>query len=517
LLPRTVVERANRAGGIVYDTVRRAPLKLGLDLRGGMHLDLEIDESQGVVTDKADAIDRALKVVRNRIDEFGVTEPIVQKQGTERIVVELPGIDDPERAKTLLQKNAYLTFQITDETQALQRVAGRLDAILRQRGISAATIGDTAAAGTKVSLFTKVDSARGDSARTDTSTVSGAFSTLVQAGQIPGEYFIAAKDYPLFERALADSAVQAAMPPGKVLRWASDSLGAEFRRFYVLDERPIIDGQYLVDARPQQDPMQGTIVSFQFNPEGGRRFRNETGKHVNDNMAIVLDDRVMTAPTIQEAIGARGQITLGMGRPIEEAQDLALVLRAGQLPVPLKIAQVRTIGPSLGADSIDASARAGMIALALIVLIMALYYRFSGLLAIAGLMMYVLFTMAILASFNATLTLPGLAGFVLSIGIAVDANILIFERIREELVGGKTVRLAIDEGFKHAWNAIIDSAVTTALTAAVLYQFGTGPVRGFAVTLIAGIAASLFTAIFVVRTFYLMYLTRKRATDTLSI
>lgn len=513
LLPRQVIERSNRNGTVTYDTLRRTPLKLGLDLRGGMHVDLEIDESKGTVSDKADAIDKALKVVRTRIDQFGVSEPIVQKSGNERIVVELPGIEDPERAKSLLQKNAFLTFQITDETQALERVAGRLDAILKERGISANTVGgDTSK---KTSIFTKVDSAGKDSTKKDT-TASGIFSNRVASFGAPGVYRIAEADYPLFERALADSVVQAALPPGKVIRWGSDSVGTGVRTLYVLDEQPIIDGQYLVDARPQQDPIQGTVVSFTFNPEGGRRFRNQTAKHVHDYMAIVLDDRVMSAPTINEAIGARGQITLGR-RSIAEAQDLALVLRAGSLPVPLRIAQVRTIGPSLGADSIHDAVRAGAIAIGLIILVMAFYYRFSGLLAIAGLILYVIFTLAILASFNATLTLPGLAGFVLSIGIAVDANILIFERIREELVGGKTIRLAIDEGFKHAWNAIIDSNVSTALTAAVLYQFGTGPVRGFAVTLLAGIVASLFTAIFVVRTFYLMYLARKRETETLSI
>jgi preprotein translocase subunit SecD len=516
LMPRQVVERSNRGGTVVYDTLRRTPLKLGLDLRGGMHVELEIDESQGSVADKADAIDKALKVVRTRIDEFGVSEPIVQKSGNDRIVVELPGMEDPERAKSLLQKNAFLTFQITDETQALERVAGRLDAILKERGITQVSLSDSGQSPTKVSIFTKVDSAARDSTAVD-STASGIFSTKVGNAGVPGVYRVAEGDYPLFERALRDSAVQSALPPGKVLRWGADSVGIGYRTLYMLDERPIIDGGYLLDARPQQDPVNGTLVSFEFNSEGGRIFRNQTGKHVHDYMAIVLDDKVMSAPTIQEAIGARGQITLGPGRSIAEAQDLALVLRAGSLPVPLRIAQVRTIGPSLGADSIHDSVRAGVIAIALIVLVMAIYYKFSGLLAIVSLLLYVLFTLAILASFNATLTLPGLAGFVLSIGIAVDANILIFERIREELVGGKTVRLAIDEGFKHAWNAIIDSAVSTALTAAVLYQFGTGSVRGFAVTLLAGIVASLFTAIFVVRTFYLVYLTRKREGEALSI
>jgi preprotein translocase subunit SecD len=234
-------------------------------------------------------------------------------------------------------------------------------------------------------------------------------------------------------------------------------------------------------------------------------------------MAIILDSRVMgRPPIIQSAIGTRGQITMG-GKDLAAAQDLSLVLRAGALPVPLRVAEVRSIGPSMGQDSINAGIRAGVIAVVLVILIMVVYYRFSGVLAVAALGLYVLYTLAALAGFDAVLTMPGLAGFVLSIGIAVDANVLIFERIREEMVRGKTIRTSIDEGFRHAMPAIIDSNVSTILTAAVLYQYGTGPVKGFAVTLIAGIAASLFTSIFVVRTFYLLWLQRSRGAQTLSI
>jgi preprotein translocase subunit SecD len=227
----------------------------------------------------------------------------------------------------------------------------------------------------------------------------------------------------------------------------------------------------------------------------------------------------MSAPVIQSSIGTRGQITMGRTNDVQAAQDLALVLRAGALPVPLKVAEVRQIGASLGKDSIAKARVAGIIAVGLVILIMAFYYKFSGLLAIGGLALYILYTLAALAGFDAVLTLPGLAGFVLSIGIAVDANVLIFERIREELERGKTVRTAIDEGFRHALPAIVDSNVSTLLTAAVLYQFGTGPVKGFAVTLIAGIVASMITSIFVVRTFYLIWLNRPRgaAPQTLSI
>jgi preprotein translocase subunit SecD len=234
-------------------------------------------------------------------------------------------------------------------------------------------------------------------------------------------------------------------------------------------------------------------------------------------MAIVLDDRVMgRPPVIQSAIGTRGQITM-RGSPLQKVQDLALVLRAGALPVPLKVVESRTIGPSLGKDSIRDGTRAGIVGVALVIIIMLVYYRFSGVLAVTALSLYVLWTLALLAGLDAVLTLPGLAGLVLSVGIAVDANVLIFERIREELARGKTVRTSIDEGFRHAMPAIVDSNVSTILTAAVLYQYGTGPVKGFAVTLIAGIAASLVTSIFVVRTFYLLWLNRSRGAQTLSI
>ena len=531
LFPRTVVERVKRNGEFVYDTVRRVPLKRGLDLQGGMHLALEVDESKGAVPDKSKAIDNALKVVRNRIDEFGVSEPLVQKAGNDRIIVELPGIDDPRRAQDVVQKSAFLEFQITDETQALEKALPRIDAALKDSKVATGTAApgarkDTANAGLQ-SLFTTDTSKKADSTKKDSTVATGtiggpgAFSKLVQQGQMPGEYYVAETDVGLVTQYLAQPQVAAVLPPGKVIRWSSDtvSLGNRvYRPLYVLDAKPIITGEYLTDAKPNTSPTEGNIVEFTMNNEGARRFRTETGRHVKDFMAIVLDQRVMGhPPVIQSAIGARGQITMG-GKDLQAAQDLALVLRAGSLPVPLKIADVTQIGASLGQDSIHKGITAGIIAVVLVVLVMLGYYRFSGALAVVALALYILGTLAALASFGAVLTLPGLAGFVLSIGIAVDANVLIFERIREELAHGKTVRTAIDEGFRHAMSAIVDSNVSTALTAAVLYQYGTGPVRGFAVTLLAGIAASMVTAIFVVRTFYMIWLDRSReAQTTLSI
>jgi preprotein translocase subunit SecD len=542
LFPRSVVERVKRNGVFVTDTVRRVPLKRGLDLQGGMHLTLEVDESKGAVANPSEALDRAIRVVRNRIDELGVSEPVVQKVGDDRIIVELPGVDDPIRAQAVVQKAAFLEFQIADETQALERSLSRLDAVAAQHlpkvaGAAAGTDTAARAQNAATSLFgTKSDTTRrdttavaagaaaGDSARRDSAgrpgAAAGAFARAVQPGNHPGQYIVSEADYRRLQPLIDLPEIQAALPPGKVLRWGADSLvagGQVFRPLYVLDSRPIITGEYLTSARPAADPTEGNLVQFELSREGGRRFQNETGKHLQDYMAIVLDQRVITAPVIQSAISNRGQITLG-GSTLQDAQDLAIVLNAGALPVPLKVAETREIGASLGQDSIRDGVTAMAIAVLLIVVIMVGYYRISGALAVSALSLYVLFTLAILAGFHATLTLPGVAGLVLTIGIAVDANVLIFERIREELDRGKTVRLAVDEGFRHAMSAIVDTSVATILTGAVLYQYGSGPVRGFAVTLIAGIAASLFTAIFVTRTFFLIWLSRSpRAQQALSI
>jgi preprotein translocase subunit SecD len=537
LFPRNRTERRRGPDGVVRETVERhVPLRLGLDLQGGMHLALEVDESKQKVVDKSEAIDRALKTVRNRIEGFGVSEPVIQKAGNDRIIVELPGVADQERALAVVRNQAFLEFQITDKTQALERVLPRLDAIVKDKGLAPAA---TSTAGTQTpgtpkglqGLLTATDSNKSDSskkvaaAKADSTSADsilaggGAFSNAIQQGSSPGQYFVETSNVSTIERFLEDSSIKAALPPAKELLWGTDSTvigGRTYKPLYLVDTRPIITGEFLVDARPNTSPLEGTIVQFKMNNVGGRRFRNETGKHVGDYMAIVLDGRVITAPVIQSAIGTDGQITMG-GKDLAAAQDLALVLRAGALPVPLKVAEIRSIGPSLGQDSINKGLRASLIAVVLVVLVMVTYYKLSGLLAVGALGFYVLFTLAALAGFDAVLTLPGIAGFVLSIGIAVDANVLIFERIREEMDRGKTVRTAIDEGFKHAMPAIIDSNVSTILTAAVLYQYGTGAVKGFAVTLIAGIVASLISAIFVVRTFYLLWLQRTRGAQTLSI
>ena len=537
LLPREVKVRQRGADGAFSDTLmRRVPLRKGLDLSGGMHLALDVDESKGVVANKGEAIDRALKVVRTRIEGMGVSETVIQKAGSDRILIDIPGLSDRERAIKIAQEQAFLQFQITDRTGALEKALPRLDAIAREKGMGGALAttppakARAPAAGLNGLLTSGADTgklaaAKADSAKKDSTAIpgvsGGVISKMVLAGGEPGQFVFERANEQTLREFFARPEVIAALPPAKVVRFGSDSTSIQnksYRFLYMLDAIPIITGEYLTDAKPNASSMEGTVVEFTLNNEGGRRFQRETAKHVKDYMAIVLDNVVMgSPPIINSAIGTRGQITMGQGRDLQAAQDLSLVLKAGALPVALKVAEVRNIGPSMGKDSIDRARTAGIIALALVVAILLGYYRFSGFLAVGGLVLYVLYTLAVLAGFDAVLTLPGLAGFILSIGIAVDANVLIFERIREELDRGKTVRTAIDEGFHHAQSAIVDTSVSTILTAAVLYQYGTGPVKGFAVTLIAGIVASMFTAIFVVKTFYLLWLNRSRGAQSLSI
>jgi preprotein translocase subunit SecD len=346
-------------------------------------------------------------------------------------------------------------------------------------------------------------------------------SSLLFQGQVPGEYLVPEEQVPVAESLLARPDVQRLIPRGIELKWGTEVLsraGRSYRALYALEDRPIITGEELQDARATRDPLTNqSVVNFVLSRRGGRVFERETSRHVNDYMAIILDGRVQGQPPfIKGPIAQHGQIELG-AKPLQEAQDLALVLKAGALPAPLTIIEERSIGPSLGQDSIKDGITAGIVGVALVVLIMVTYYRWSGVLAVAALALYVVFTLAGLAGFGFTLTLPGLAGLALSVGIAVDANVLIFERIREELQHGKLVRTAVDEGFKHAMSAIIDSNVSTALTAFILYLVGTGPVQGFAITLIIGIAASMITAIFVVRTFYMIWLDRRPDMATLSV
>ena len=362
------------------------------------------------------AMEQSIQTIRSRIDQFGVTEPTIQKQGEKRILIQLPGLSDPARAKALIGRTARLEFKMVDE--------------------------------------------KGD--------LSSAMS-----GRVPAE---------------------------DVLLYSERSTGPNKkpRQPYLLKKRTVLSGALLIDARVNFSQFGEPHVSITFNRQGDRKFAQLTGEHVGERMAIVLDNVVYSAPVIREKIeGGRAQIS-GSFTP-EEAHDLAIILRAGALPAPVKILEERTVGPTLGQDSIDQGLASILIGGAIVLLFMGIYYKGLGWLANVAVLLNMLILMAVLTMLQATLTVPGIAGAVLLLGMSVDANVLIFERIREELRVGKTPLAAIDHGYSRAFVTILDSNITTLITALVLYQFGSGPVRGFAVTISIGLIASMFTAIFVTR------------------
>jgi preprotein translocase subunit SecD len=531
LFPRSTTTRELNAQGVLHDTtVKRIPLKYGLDLQGGMHLAVGLDTSVKKVDNPADAMERALTVLRKRLNEFGVSEPLIQKVGDDQIVIELPGLTDPDRAKKVVMSQAFLEFKLVDKSGALDAALPSMDHELARLGVKAtgaaastsATKGVVALLGDTSKKSPADSAAKGDSVGAPILTALIRPASDIGMQPMPGEYAVLETAYPRVDSLLNDIAeVKRLWPRGVELKWmrSPTSVGTQqYRLLYALSDKAIVTGSSLIDASPQIDPLtQKRNVAFTLDRAGGRIFGQATGKHVGDYMAIVLSGFVDSPPpVIQSRIDQHGQIELA-GRSLADAQDLALTLKAGALPVPLKILEDRQVGASLGADSIKDGVVAGVVGTIMVILIMVGYYRVAGVLAVAALALYVLFTLAGLAAIEATLTLPGIAGIVLSVGIAVDANVLIFERIREELIAGRSVRLAVDEGFKHAMNAIIDSNVATVITALFLFQFGTGPVKGFAVTLIMGIAASMVTAVFVTKTFFLVWLERRPTATTLSI
>ena len=532
-------------------------LKRGLDLQGGMHLVLEIDDPDGTMTPEVreDHIDQALHVLRTRIDAFGVEEPLIQKSGSDRIIVELPGLDDEERAKEIIDRQAYLEWKLVlstaDFTPSLERLDRAIVATVgvdSLRRMGAATEADPEPTSLEDLLFSSPD----DSAATDTLTADEPadgpdtaaaqdpadsavaeseadfrpFTGLLQInsptrqGRDPGSFLVDAAEVEAAMAFIAMPEFRRTMPRGVSLQWGTDSVpqaGRFYRELFVLEEDPFLTGEQLEDAsatRDQQDNQ--PVVLFQLNRRGGRVFEDVTTEHQFDRIAIVLDGAVMSAPTVEDRIGARGRITMG-NADFSEAADLALVLRAGALPAQLRIMEERRVGPSLGQDSIDQGQIAGLVGVVLVLAIMIAYYRIAGLLAVLALAIYLTLVIGGLSMLNATLTLPGIAGLILSIGMAVDANVLIFERIREELERRRAPRTAVDEGFSNAMSAIVDANITTLITGLILFQFGTQSVKGFAVTLCIGIVASFFTALYVTRTLFLVYLLGKRGSDPISI
>jgi preprotein translocase subunit SecD len=399
----------------VAEAMKAFPSLVPEGTKGGTELSYRLD-GQRVKRLMDNAMDQALETIRNRVDEFGVAEPTIQRQGSRNIVVELPGIKDAARAVQLIGKTARLEFRLVDE----------------QRSVEEALKGKVPE-GAEVLYERKVNK---------------------QTGEVTRAPFLIRKQVLLTGDALTDAEVR---------------IGSQFNEPY---------------------------VSIEFDREGARRFERITSENVGKRLAIVLDNTVYSAPVIRERI-AGGQAQITGSFTFEEASDLAIVLRAGALPAPVRIEYESIVGPSLGQDSIQQGLVAGLIGSIIVVLFMLIYYRLSGVVASIALVLNILLLLAGLGYFHATLTLPGIAGIVLTLGMAVDANVLIFERIREELRLGKPPRAAVEAGFSRAWSAILDGNVTTLIAAAMLFQFGTGPIKGFAVTLSLGLLANLFTAVFV--------------------
>ena len=433
------------------------------------------------------AVDQAEKTIRNRVDKWGVSEPDIKRKGNNQIQIQLPGFKDPEKAKELLGRTAQLEFKICDDASPV------LDAV--QAELPPCPV-DKVEGGLRLPL-----------------PEGGCWS--IEPVELPGgegrqETLIAASTRPQLDAAI-DKYAKPKLQPGQEMGIGEGTAGSgvvkeRYYRTYLLKAKTELTGDYISDARVAMDNSQGAgrpVVAFTMTPEGGRLMEKLTTENLGRRMATVLDSKVETAPYIQGKISTNGQITLGSNRPYqqmyEEASDIALVLKAGALPAPVTILEERTVGATLGPELIKKGTTAALVGLLLVALFMILYYRATGFIADLALVLNGLLVLAIMSIIGSTLTLPGIAGFVLTLGMAVDANVLINERIREELRGGRTVRQAVDQGYDRVFWTIVDSHVTALVAAVVLMQYGSGPVRGFAVTLAIGLIASMFTSIVVTR------------------
>ena len=482
-----------------------------------------------------DAIDRVLEILQNRIDQFGVAEPTIQKQGTQRIIVELAGVQDSERARALLESTALLEFYLVKDVTVTNELMIKIDQILKKdKSLS--------------SVAKKIDSAEKKN-NSDTSND--------QAVSV-GELFGATESSSESDSAIVDQDIFAERPFSSLLRNLGNSIGVPEKNafavrelisrpeirdrlasiganflfehkaeeyalndgsveklytLYLLDDQAELTGGVVEEAKANLGP-QGTtsagqpIVNLSMNSDGARKWAIMTGSNIGRQVAIVLDNKVHMAPNIREKISGGGTLIEGFAN-IDEAKDIAIVLRAGALPAPVDIIEERVIGPSLGADSVRRGTQSVLIGLAIVLVFMLLYYRTAGSIADFALIWNLILVLAILASLQATLTLPGIAGLILTVGMSIDANVIIFERIREELDKGKTAKAAIDGGYNRALTTIVDANMTTLIAALVLWQFGTGPIRGFATVLFWGILISMFTAIFVTRTVFNAFVNRK--------
>lgn len=490
-----------------------------------------------------ETIDRALEVLRNRVDQFGVSEPLIQKQGDNRIVVELAGIDDQQAARDILGKTALLEFVLLRESDVTFRVLQRINDYLDLRETASTDSGAIADAGSEPAAsdsgFSSVEdfmnqSSSDDSTAADTSSLT---ENMLGSGKEPlflqgagGRPVIREQNVEKFHDILNDPNVQAIIDQevgqgrarllvensGEQENLFESNQGPKELEVFLLNKEPELTGSTIVDAAPSTAGYSGGELntggmfetSLTFNSEGMRKFSSVTGANIQKRMAIVLDGRVRSAPVIQNKIrNGRARIT-GLDS-FDEAKMLSSVLKAGSLPAPLSIIGERTVGATLGEDSVRNGSSAAIYGLLLVAVFMMIYYKTSGVIADIALALNVMLIMGTMALLHATLTLPGIAGIILTIGMAVDANVLIFERIREEVDRGKSTWAALDTGYSRAFITILDANVTTFIAGVVLYNFGTGPIKGFATTLMVGIIASMFTAIFVTRTIYELLLSRK--------
>jgi SecD/SecF fusion protein len=495
---------------------------LGLDLQGGMRLVLEVDRSNLSAEEGKDVLDRAFTVIQNRINALGVAEPTIQKQGNDRLIVELPGLKDEAAAKNVIGTRAQLQFNIQRDTPQLERAVRIIDKVLQGEEITDTTVSDSARkaeeeaqaladrvfGGTESAKDTTKKAEKSESETQEDDILAGVTSFRELLAQVGDQIGASPEDKNRVDAILRMRKVREALENaglgGNVFLWSHDTTdvrGVSYRTLYYLKGKPEMAGDVIKDAwqsLDQQGLSGGYQVEMELNKKGARRFSTVTGANIGKNLAIVLDSTVYSAPVIKQKIPlGKAQITGNFS--LEEARNLAIVLRAGALPAPLEIVEERTIGPSLGQDSINKGLLATVVGSILVVIFMLVYYRMSGVIATFALLLNLLFVLAVMAGINATLTLPGIAGLVLMVGMAVDANVIIFERIREEIRVGKTVRSAIAAGYSRAIQTILDANITTLITAFILLWIGTGPIKGFAVTLIFGILMSFFTAVFVTR------------------
>jgi SecD/SecF fusion protein len=497
-----------------FYSLKNRALRLGLDLKGGMHIVLQVEKpAEGIKT--TDVLERALEIIRNRIDKIGVAEPLIQKSGNDRIVVDLPGFTDIEQAKKLIGETAQLQFKLLLSSEETQALFVRIDSILAKNkpglkaaasNLTTATEKDTAAQSI-AKMFNQNDTSKKAAEESSEAENAKPFTSLLTENN-GYEFPVSMEDYYEAKAMLESPAVQAMIPPDVQLAWSTRPMlrgERQYQKLYVLRNRVELSGEHLIDAQPSFDQFRRPIVSFELDKNGAKKFAALTSSNINKPLAIVLDDRVESSPEIKATIRDRGQIELGgNGVSWEDAQLLAVVLKAGALPAKVKIIQNSIIGPSLGQDSINKGKTAAIIGLLSVLIFMFFYYRISGLIADLGLILNFLwiFAFMIIPGINAVLTMPGIAGIILTMGMSVDSNVLIFERIREELRTGKTIRASIDAGYTRALLTIIDSHVTTLITALFLFIFGTGPIKGFAVTLSVGVSLSLFTAFFITKAMF---------------